>query len=44
MTEQLRSYANGMRGVSNYVSRTFSLFKTATARRPQTLLVPKKRD
>lgn len=42
MTEPLRSYANGMRGVSNYVSRTFSLFKTATARRPETLLVPKK--
>jgi hypothetical protein len=42
MTEPLRTYTNGMRGVSNYVNRTFSLFKTAAARRPEKLLVPKK--
>ncbi|HEY0267155.1 MAG TPA: hypothetical protein VGC16_10415 [Rhizomicrobium sp.] len=41
MTEGLRGYTNGMRGVTNYVSRTFSLFNTARARRPKTLLTPK---
>jgi len=43
MTEDLRAYTNGMRGVTNYVSRTFSLFHTAKARRPKTLLKPKRR-
>ena len=43
MTEGLRAYTNGMRGVTNYVSRTFSLFNTAKARRPKTLLTPKTR-
>ena len=42
MTEQLKAYTNGMRGVTNYVSRTFSLFNTARARRPKSLLSPKK--
>jgi len=41
MTEGLRAYTNGMRGVTNYVSRTFSLFKAAKARRPKKLLTPK---
>jgi hypothetical protein len=43
MTEDLRAYTNGMRGVTNYVSRTFSLFNTAKSRRPKTLLTPKVR-
>jgi hypothetical protein len=43
MTEDLRAYTNGMRGVTNYVSRTFSLFSTAKSRRPKTLLTPKAR-
>lgn len=43
MTDDLRTYTNGMRGVTNYVSRTFSLFNTAKARRPRTLLKPKVR-
>jgi len=42
MTDALRAYTNGMRGVTNYVSRTFSLFNTARARRPKSLLTPKK--
>ena len=43
MTEELRAYTNGMRGVTNFVSRTFSLFNTAQLRRPKSLLVLKKR-
>jgi len=43
MTEDLRAYTDGMRGVTNYVSRTFSLFNTAKSRRPKTLLTPKTR-
>ncbi|MBA2589117.1 MAG: hypothetical protein H0U98_10915 [Alphaproteobacteria bacterium] len=43
MTEGLKAYTNGMRGVTNYVSRTFSLFGTAKTRRPKTLLSPKRR-
>ena len=43
MTPALREYTNGISGVTNYVSRTYSLFKTAQQRRPKTLLVPKKR-
>jgi hypothetical protein len=41
MTDDLRAYTNGMRGVTNYVSRTFSLFGTAKARRPKKLLTRK---
>lgn len=44
MTPQFQEYYNGLSGVTNYVSRTFSLFKTAAERRPKQLLVPKKRD
>jgi hypothetical protein len=43
MTGPLRDYTSGMRGVTNYVGRTFSLFATARARRPRTLLTPKVR-
>jgi hypothetical protein len=43
MTEALRNYTNSIRGVTNYVSRTFSLFNSVRARRPQTLLKPKRR-
>ncbi|HEY4774204.1 MAG TPA: hypothetical protein VIH40_05230 [Xanthobacteraceae bacterium] len=43
MTPQLREFANAVSGVTNYVNRTFSLFNTAQARRPQTLVVPKQR-
>jgi hypothetical protein len=43
MTEELRTYTNGMRGVTNFVSRTFSIFDTAKSRRPKNLLRPKKR-
>jgi hypothetical protein len=43
MTEELRAHTNGMRGVTNYVSKTFSLFHTAAARRPAKLLKPKAR-
>jgi hypothetical protein len=41
MTKQLREYTTGLRGVTNYVSRTYSLFGTAKQRRPEKLLVPK---
>jgi len=43
MTPALREYTNGLRGVTNYVNRTFSLFHTAQTRRPEQLLTPKQR-
>jgi hypothetical protein len=43
MTEPLRQYLNSVSTVTNYVSRTFSLFETARQRRPKTLLLPKQR-
>lgn len=43
VTTELRGYLKGLSSVSNYVNRTFSLFKIARARRPKTLLVRKKR-
>ncbi len=43
MTPELRAYNQGMSAVANYVNRTYSLFKTAEARRPKTLLKPVKR-
>lgn len=43
MTPDLREYVMGMRGVTNYVNRTYSLFGTARQRRPEKLLVPRKR-
>jgi hypothetical protein len=42
-TPELKQYLAGLSTVTNYVNRTFSLFETAKARRPKTLLVPKKR-
>jgi len=41
MTSELREYMAGIKGVTNYVSQTFELFKTAKARRPPILLVRK---
>lgn len=43
MTPELHSYAESIADVTNYVKGTFSLFKTARERRPEKLLVPKKR-
>lgn len=43
-TPALNEYMNGMKGVTNYVNRTFSLFNIARTRRPKTLLVPKIRE
>jgi hypothetical protein len=43
MTEPLRHYLDSISTVTNYVSRTFSLFATAKERRPKTLLTPLKR-
>ena len=42
-TPQLKEYLQGLSAVSNYVNRTFSLFKTAQNRRPEKLLVRKTR-
>lgn len=42
-TPALRDYVQGLRGVTNYVNRTYGLFKTAAARRPKQLLVEKRR-
>jgi hypothetical protein len=43
MTPALREYRQGMSGVTNYVNRTWSLFKVAEERRPKKLLTVKKR-
>ncbi|MHC2333213.1 hypothetical protein [Bradyrhizobium sp. USDA 4454] len=43
MTPQLREYMQGVSSVTNYVSRTYSLFETAKSRRPRTLLIEKQR-
>jgi hypothetical protein len=42
-TDELREYKTGISAVANYMNRTFSLFKTAEARRPKTLLKRKVR-
>ena len=42
-TPELDAYVASITDVTNYVNRTFSLFKTARERRPEKLLVPKKR-
>ena len=44
MTPELREYTKGLSAVSNYVDRTFSLYKIAEARRPVKLLQPKQRS
>ena len=43
MTPELRDYSAGIRGVTNYISRPYSLFDIAKQRRPQRLLKPKLR-
>jgi hypothetical protein len=43
MTPELEQYLKGMDTVTQYVSRTFSLFPTARSRRPQQLLTKVKR-
>jgi len=43
MTPALGEYLSGLTGVTNYVSRTYSLFRTAEERRPKKLLSPKQR-
>lgn len=43
-TPEFEEYSNGIKGVTNYVNRTFSLFNVAKERRPKKLLVPKQRD
>ncbi|MEM7544827.1 MAG: hypothetical protein AAF367_04755 [Pseudomonadota bacterium] len=42
-TEDLSLYLEQISGAVNYVNQTFSLFKEAEKRRPETLLVPRKR-
>lgn len=42
-TAELESYVASLTDVTNYVNRTFSLFETARERRPEKLLVPKKK-
>jgi hypothetical protein len=44
MTRELNEHIKGLSAVSNYVDRTFSLFKTAEARRPEKLLQRKLRN
>lgn len=44
MTPGLREHLAGLAAVSNYVDRTFSLFKIAEARRPEKLLQRKQRN
>ena len=41
MTPELRTYVDSITDVTNFVSQSFSLFKTARERRPEKLLVPK---
>ena len=44
ITPALREQINGASAVTNYVSRTFSLFNVARERRPKKLLRPKRHD
>lgn len=41
-TPELEAYVNSIVDVSNYVNKTFSLFSEAQARRPESLVKPKK--
>lgn len=43
-TDEMREYQKGSTAVTNYMNRTFSLFKVAEARRPKTLLKRKSRS
>ena len=40
-TPELNAYLKHISGAVDFVNRSFSLFKTAEARRPKTLVVPK---
>jgi hypothetical protein len=40
-TPELESYIDSITGVTEYVSQTYQLFKTARERRPARLLYPK---
>ncbi len=42
-TEELESYMQTITDVTNFVNQSFQLFSTARERRPETLLVEKKR-
>ncbi|MEM9531961.1 MAG: hypothetical protein AAGA23_13705 [Pseudomonadota bacterium] len=42
-TPELKEYVDGIDTVTNYVKKTFSLFKTAEERRPETLLKRRQR-
>lgn len=42
LTPEVKAYIDGLSGVTNYVSRTFSLFDRALGRRPRQLLVSKR--
>ena len=42
-TPELDAYLEHISGAVNYVNQTFSLFRAAQERRPETLVVPKKR-
>jgi hypothetical protein len=42
-TPELKRYLDSISGAVNYVNQTFSLFKTASARRPKKLLKPLRR-
>jgi hypothetical protein len=44
LTPELKEYRAGMSGVTNYINRTYSLFKVAEERRPAKLLTPKARS
>jgi len=43
LTDELQEYFQGMAAVTNYVRRTFSLFRIAEERRPAQLLVERRR-
>jgi hypothetical protein len=43
MTGEFRDYLKGMDAVTQYVSRTFSLYPTVRSRRPKQLLTKVKR-
>lgn len=43
MTPELEGYVDSIVDVSNYVNKTFSMFSEAQARRPQTLVCPRKK-
>lgn len=44
LTPEIREFIDGLSAVTNVTRRTFSLFRTASARRPTKLLVKRNRD